>query len=494
MDAASFRARTVEDQEAYLRLFGYLDPTDAGKSSGSSGAFFTEAVRRFQRKAGLQQTGTVDEDTRRMMEMPRCGVPDTSSVDHRNGIRRKRFALQGTKWYKRSLSYRINSYPFQPNKDIVDEDIKYALNLWSEASPLTFTKVDSRNARVDIEIDFVKFYHGDGISFDGPGGILAHAFFPGSGGDVHFDVDEPWTSRSYHGANLLQVAIHELGHSLGLSHSDNLASAMAPFYRKWEPQIQLHADDIAGIRHLYGARRTDHGLTRPADDWQTQMPTKRPPLPGTLCANATLDAIFAINDYVYAFQGHLFYLFYRLRIVENFPMPIGDAWPGLPYDIDAAFYWPHDQTTSYSGVVYFFKDSDLWRFDVYRRPLGKNPQPISKEFRGLPSGIDAAFVWGRNDKLYFFKGDQYYRYTEGLGIDPKYPQSMKIWKGLPDRIDAAFLHTNGKTYFFSGEEYYRFDDNLIRADPRYPKPTASAWFGCPTLPAKTTDSPGENEG
>lgn len=54
------------------------------------------------------------------------------------------------------------------------------------------------------------------------------------------------------GTNLLQVAIHELGHSLGLSHSDVEASIMAPFYSSYNPNIKLHSDDIAGIRRLYG--------------------------------------------------------------------------------------------------------------------------------------------------------------------------------------------------------------------------------------------------
>ena len=44
----------------------------------------------------------------------------------------------------------------------------------------------------DILLKFAARAHGDAFPFDGAGRVIAHAFPPRGGGDIHFDKDETW--------------------------------------------------------------------------------------------------------------------------------------------------------------------------------------------------------------------------------------------------------------------------------------------------------------
>ncbi|MDO6745597.1 matrixin family metalloprotease, partial [Tenacibaculum soleae] len=181
----------------------------------------------------------------------------TKEEDERLG----KFVLQGNKWNTNNLTY----YYKNGTPDIINNDerngIREAFNLWTEVTPLTFTEIQNPNA--DIIIAFEEGDHGDGSNFDGTGGVLAHAFFPppngGSlAGDMHFDESEAWTislrPSSLSPRDIITVAAHEIGHSLGLRHSDIAGALMFPFYNG--SHRFLDNDDVEGIQSIYGTPNT----------------------------------------------------------------------------------------------------------------------------------------------------------------------------------------------------------------------------------------------
>ena len=72
-------------------------------------------------------------------------------------------------------------------------------------------------------------------------------------GDVHFDDAEIYTVDSPTGRSLLWVAVHELGHSIGLDHSSMKGAVMYPWYQSTQGKdFDLTPDDVKGAQSIYG--------------------------------------------------------------------------------------------------------------------------------------------------------------------------------------------------------------------------------------------------
>ncbi|KAG7205854.1 hypothetical protein KM043_007789 [Ampulex compressa] len=461
----------------YLSQFGYLAPGNPTSSNIISESTMRDAITEFQAFAGLNVTGEMNMETAEKMMQPRCGVKDKIGM---SAVRSKRYALQGSRWRVKYLTYRITNYPSKLNRARVDQEIRNAFNVWSSVTDLRFQSRARGN--VHIEIRFAAGEHGDGDPFDGPGGTLAHAYFPVYGGDVHFDESENWSMGSYRGTNLFQVAAHEIGHSLGLSHSDVKYALMAPFYRGYEPHFTLHRDDIAGIQALYGKK-------------SRQTATEDTPKPGTataapsgeedaiLCKSPKVDTIFSSAEKtIYVFKGENYWKLTDSGIAPNYPKLISSSWIGLPGNIDAAF-------TYRNGKTYFFKGTQYWRY-IGKNMDGEYPKQISDGFTGIPDNIDAAVAWTGNGKIYFYKGTKFWRFDPSSKPPVKsvYPKELSNWDGIPDNIDAAVVY-NKRTFFFKDDKYYRFNDQEFKvdeADPPFPRLTAPWWFGCKSTSRRTS--------
>ena len=101
-----------------------------------------------------------------------------------------------------------------------------------------------------ILFSFHKGDHGDDYPFNGAGGSIAHAFSP-TDGRFHYDADEQWSVEATPGVVSYEtVALHEIGHLLGLEHSSVEGAIMWSKVRS-EVIQGLHRDDIDGIKALY---------------------------------------------------------------------------------------------------------------------------------------------------------------------------------------------------------------------------------------------------
>ncbi|XP_028320357.1 vitronectin a isoform X2 [Gouania willdenowi] len=206
-------------------------------------------------------------------------------------------------------------------------------------------------------------------------------------------------------------------------------------------------------------------------------PTQGPNPDAEICSGRPFDSFMQLkNGSIYAFRGLYFFELDQKSVLPGYPKLIEDVW-GISGPIDAAFTRVNCQ-----GKTYIFKGTKYWKFDsgVLEEDY---PRDISVGFDRIPDHVDAAFALPASshngkEKVYFFKGEQYYTYEflhkpshgECIKISESSPSTMnyepfftelfsdlpqhhdhhhfinKDWKGLRAPVDAAMA---GRIYVSS---------------------------------------------
>ncbi|KAM5273775.1 matrix metalloproteinase-28 isoform 2-T2 [Ctenodactylus gundi] len=468
-----------QEAEAFLEKYGYLNEQT---SKALTSTQFSNAIREFQRVSQLPVSGVLDHATLHQMSQPRCGVADTDIhatwaerisalfAGHRAKMRRqKRFAKQGNKWYKQHLSYRLVNWPERLPESAVRGAVRAAFQLWSNVSALEFWEAPAM-VPADIRLTFFQGDHNDGLSnaFDGPGGALAHAFLPRRG-EAHFDLDERWSlSRRRRGRNLFVVLVHEIGHTLGLTHSTAPRALMAPYYKKLGRDALLSWDDVLAVQSLYGkplggsiATQLPGKLFTDFEAWNSHnSQDKRPETQGPKYCHFSFDAITV--------GSHFWEVAPDGNVSE--PRPLQERWAGLPPNIEAAAVSLED------GDFYFFKGSRCWRFR-HTKPKWAFSQLC--QAGGLPRHPDAALFFPPLHRLILFKGTRYYVLARGgLQVEPYYPRFLKDWGGVPEEVSGALPRPDGSIIFFRDDHYWRVDQAKLRVNTSGRWATDLPWMGC----------------
>ncbi|KAF2316182.1 hypothetical protein GH714_041523 [Hevea brasiliensis] len=220
------------------------------------------ALKTYQLNYHLKVTGSLDSQTVSKMMMPRCGVPDIVNGTTRmtSGKKNQRhsstsfhtvshytFFRGSPKWpaSKYSLTYGFLPEPHPEPWILLLELSKHGLPTHISGSrgykiiqlPISKSGFTELTMGMGIlSMDVVEFWL-----------MLLHP----QDGRFHYDADETWAVGATQGAyDLETVALHEIGHLLGLGHSSVEGAIMFASISSGSTK-GLHSDDIQGIRALY---------------------------------------------------------------------------------------------------------------------------------------------------------------------------------------------------------------------------------------------------
>ncbi len=176
------------------------------------------------------------------------------------------FVLPGYYWPNGNIACMMVNGPrtlgFATAKNILVE----ALGEYMYWSHLNFYEVHSQE-QAQISFIWCAGVHGDYWAYQGLNPGPAHSLYPAPfakqwglpdamSGDIHFNDAWQFTvsgAYAWGSVPMRWVALHEIGHALGLGHSENPSAVMYGSGVS-SPSMHLTHDDIRGIQSIYGVK------------------------------------------------------------------------------------------------------------------------------------------------------------------------------------------------------------------------------------------------
>nr|CAI5861194.1 unnamed protein product [Callosobruchus analis] len=215
------------------------------------------------------------------------------------------------------------------------------------------------------------------------------------------------------GFSLLMVMVHEVGHVLGLGHSNVISVIMYPWYQ--DKVRELDIDDKNAIVQLYG----HHGALNPS------KPTAKPTDPTPATKRTTKHYSF------------LWKLDLNNLLIPELPDNLDNYVPtGIePSSISHIFQNSAIDKKNHKYYITSFPGLNIKR--MYEFPISADAE------------INSVFQTYSGSTFLFFDNDPYIQFIE-------HPQQLvgrgrvsDVFPGIPKNITSAFRYIDGFIYFFS---------------------------------------------
>lgn len=456
--------------------YGYLRAEDETSLQTINDSDLSTALLMFQEFYNLPTDGELNNETVNLMLKPRCGNADIISD----------FQVSVYKWKKPVVSWHY----YLANHQLLHLT-KKAFTVWEQSSGIRF---EHNRMNPDILISNKRRKHmmqkqtwQCPNSFDGKSGTLAHGYFPdqiNSVREIHIDEEEAWFYLTTNNVppgqtSLYATLIHEIGHTLGISHSSDQDAVMFAYYNG---KSELSADDILAIQNLYGKPQNISPTTTSLVPDATiaspvSTPSSLPEIGETTTDQLPIDAsqidlCHFENINIFLIANKRLYISYQkwLWIINmgetTYPksLVITDWLTFLPRNfskVSAVYQRP-------SGEIVMLIDSFVYMFHLTNlRLIPGYPRLIQSAFSISPSNLHTMFN-SYTGRTYIFHDDNYYREVDECSFTTKsWGYISEAFPGIPPKIDSSFRYTDGNLYFFKNNTVYAFNEftkSLIKTE------------------------------